>query len=87
MNTYRPVVPIRPMRGPPDHFDFCLVDTGSPNTFLDWQLAPSAEIELSLAEKVPDAHEWSVGGVAIEEAWVADVSLIIPDDRYMIILG
>jgi len=87
MDTYRPVVPLRPMRGPLDHSDLCLVDTGSPNTFLDWELASLAGIDLSQAEKVPDVEEWSVGGVAIEEAWVADVSLIIPDSRYMIMLG
>lgn len=75
------------MRAEPGHVDLCLVDTGSPNTYLDWQLASPAKVDLSQAEKVPDAQEWSVGGVAIEEAWVADVSLIIPDDRYMIMLG
>jgi hypothetical protein len=87
MTTWRPVVPLRPMRGELGHFDLCLVDTGSPNTYLDWELAPLAEVDLSQAEKVSDAQESSVGGVAIEEAWVADVPLIIPDDRYMIMLG
>ena len=87
MSTFRPVVPLRPMAGELGCSDLCLVNIGSPNTYLDWELAPQAKIDLSQAETVPDTQEWSIGGAAIERAWVADVSLVIPDGRYMIMLG
>lgn len=87
LETFRPIVPLRSMTAPLGHSERCLVDTGSPNTYLDWQLAPLAGVDLSRAEKLPDPEEWSVGGVAAEELWGAIVSLMIPDARYMIRLG
>ena len=42
LTTFRPVIPLRPMSAPLGHSERCLVDTGSPNTFLDWRLAPLA---------------------------------------------
>ncbi len=85
--TYRPIIPLRPMSAPPGHSERCLVDTGSPNTYLDWRLAPLARVDLSRTGNLPDPQEWSVGGVAAEELWGATVALMIPGDRYMIRLG
>jgi hypothetical protein len=87
LETFRPIIPLRPMAAPLGHSERCLVDTGSPNTYLDWQLAPLAGVDLSRAEKLPDPKDWSVGGVAVEELWGATVALMIPDARYMIRLG
>lgn len=87
LETYRPIIPLRPMRAPLGSYEQCTVDTGSPNTYLDWRLASLAGIDLSHAKRVPDAHTSSVGGVAAEEIWTATVELIIPDGRYMIRLG
>ena len=87
LTTFRPVVPLRPMSAPLGHSEWCLVDTGSPNTYLDWRLEPLAGIDLSQAEKVPDPEKSSVGGVAAEELWSATVAFMIPEDRHMIWLG
>jgi hypothetical protein len=87
LTTFRPVIRLRPMRGELGSSYLCLVDTGSPNTYMDWELAQEAEVDLSQAEKIPDIQKWSLGGAALEEAWVEDVSLIIPDGKYMIMLG
>jgi hypothetical protein len=75
------------MSAPLGHSEQCLVDTGSPNTYLDWRLAPLAGVDLSCAEKLADPQEWSIGGVPAEELWAATMPLIIPDDRHMIRLG
>jgi hypothetical protein len=87
LTTFRPVIPLRPMSAPLGSSEQCLVDTGSPNTYLDWRLAPLAGVELSQAEKVPDPQQWSIGGVAAEELWAATAAFMIPDGRYMIRLG
>lgn len=87
MTTFRPVVPLRPMNAPPGHLEQCLVDTGSPNTYLDWRIAEPAGVDLAKAEKIRDVQEWSVGGMAVEELWGATVALMIPEDRYMVRLG
>jgi hypothetical protein len=67
LTTFRPVIPLRPMSAPLGHSERCLVDTGSPNTYVDWRLATLAGVDLSQAKKIPDPQEWSVGGVAAEE--------------------
>jgi hypothetical protein len=87
MKTYRPVIPLRLRNTPPGHFEQCLVDTGAPNTFLDWQLAPLAGVNLSRAEKIPDPQDWGIGGEAAEELWGATVALTVPNERYIIQLG
>jgi hypothetical protein len=87
LEEYRPVVPIRPMRAPLDRSDWCLMDTGSPNTFLDWGLAPEAGADLNTAEKIPNPEAWAVGGEAVEALWGANVELIIPNGQHMIRLG
>lgn len=87
MRTYRPIIPLRPMSAPVGHFERCLVDTGCPNTYLDWQLASLAGVDLGSAEKIPDPQDWSLGGVAAKELWGATAALMIPDGRYMIRLG
>jgi hypothetical protein len=63
MTAFRPIVSLRPEKAPLDRREFCLVDTGSPNTFLDSRLASAAGINLDHAEKIPDPHKWAVGGV------------------------
>jgi hypothetical protein len=87
LNTFRPVIPLRPMSAPLGHSEQCLVDTGSPNTYLDWRLATLAGVDLNKAKKIPDPQEWSVGGIVTEELWGDTIALIIPEDRYMIRLG
>jgi hypothetical protein len=87
LTTFRPVIPLRPMSAPLGHSERCLVDTGSPNTYVDWRLATLAGVDLSQAKKIPDPQEWSVGGVAAEELWGATVAFMIPDGRHMIWLG
>jgi hypothetical protein len=87
LTTFRPVIRLRPIHGELGASYLCLVDTGSPNTYMDWELASRAKVDLSQAEKIPDAQVWSLGGAAFEEAWVEDVSLIIPDGKYMIMLS
>jgi hypothetical protein len=87
MVTYRPIIPLRPMAASSHYSGRCLVDTGSPDTYLDWQIARLAGIELNAAQNLPDPQKWSVGGVASEELWGATVTLIIPSERYMIWLG
>jgi hypothetical protein len=67
LETFRPIIPLRPMTAPLGHSERCLVDTGSPNTYLDRRLAPLAGVDLNRAEKLPDPKEWSVGGAAVEE--------------------
>jgi hypothetical protein len=69
LTTFRPVIPLRPMSAPLGHSERRLVDTGSPNTYVDWRLATLAGVDLSQAKKIPDPQEWSVGGVAAEELW------------------
>lgn len=87
LEAHRPIIPLRPMSAPLGNSEQCMVDTGCPDTYLDWRLAPLAGVDLSHAEEVPDANTWSIGGVTPEEMWIATISLIIPDDRYMIRLG
>jgi hypothetical protein len=87
LTTFRPVIPLRPMNAPLGHSERCLVDTGSPNTYLDWRLAALAGVDLSQAAQVPDPQEWSVGDMAAEELWGTTVAFMIPEDRYMIWLG
>lgn len=88
MTEFRPAVPLRPIRGPANRSgDWCLVDTGSPNTFLDWELAPEAGVDLEAAEEIPNPGEWAIGGAPAEALWAAVVELIIPHDQYMIRLG
>lgn len=87
LTTFRPVIPLRPMSTPLGHSEQCLVDTGSPNTYLDWRLAPLAGVDLSQAETILDPQEWSVGGVAAEQLWGATAAFMIPEDRHMIWLG
>jgi hypothetical protein len=84
LTTFRPVIPLRPMSAPLGHSERCLVDTGSPNTYLDWRLAPLAGVGLSQAETIPDPQEWSVGGVAAEQLWGATAAFMIPEERHMI---
>jgi hypothetical protein len=38
LTTFRPVIPLRPMSAPLGSYERCFVDTGSPNTYLDWRL-------------------------------------------------
>ncbi len=87
LTTFRPVIPLRPMSAPLGSSERCLVDTGSPNTYLDWRLAPLTGVDLGQAEKIPDPQQWSVGGVAAEELWAATAAFMIPDGHYMIWLG
>jgi hypothetical protein len=87
LKTFRPVIPLRPMSAPLGRSERCLVDTGSPNTYLDCRLATLAGVDLDQAEKVQDPEEWSVGGMATEELWGTTVAFMIPEDRHMIRLG
>lgn len=87
LTTFRPVIPLRPMSAPLGHSEWCLVDTGSPNTYADWRLATLAGVDLSQATKIPHPQEWSVGGVAAEDLWGATVAFMTPEGRHMIWLG
>lgn len=86
MTTYRPIIPLRPERAPRGQSQSCLVDTGSPNTYLDWRLAQLAGIDLDQADKI-DHNSWSVGGVPADRLWGAMLAFLIEDDRRMIRLG
>ena len=86
MTEFRPIIPLRPERAPRGRSQSCLVDTGSPNTYLDWRLAPLAGVDLAQADKI-NHSSWSVGGVPAEGLWGATLAFLIEDDRYMIRLG
>jgi hypothetical protein len=86
MTTFRPIIPLRPARASRGQFQSCLIDTGNPNTYLDWRLTPIAGVNLDQADKI-DHNSWSVGGVPADGLWGTTLALLIEDDRYMIRLG
>ena len=84
MRTFRPVLPVRLENAPRGECQACLVDTGSPDTYLDWQLASAAGIDLARAAAIPYPDRWAVGGVQATALWGSLVTFLIEDDRYTI---
>jgi hypothetical protein len=85
--TFRPVIPLRIGMAQSGQSQRCLVDTGSPSTFVDWRLAALAGVNLSQAEKLASPQKLSLAGVMADETWGVMLGFRIEDDHYGIHLG
>jgi len=84
---FRPVIPLRIGTASSSGPQRCLVDTGSPSTFLDWRLAQLLGVNLSQAAKPHGPQKMSLDGVTADELWTTMMGFKIENDRYAIHLG
>jgi hypothetical protein len=84
IDILRPVVKLRLETAPRGVRQTCLVDTGSPDTVIDWAEAGRAGIDPSEGELVPLPDGFAVGGKSVTEARGFTVSCLIEDARYFV---
>jgi len=84
---FRPVIPLRIGTASSSESQRCLVDTGSPSTFLDWRLGQLVGVNLIQAAKPHGPQKLSLDGVIADELGGAMLGFKIEDDRYRIHLG
>jgi len=63
----RPLVKVRLHAAPPGTGEWCLLDTGSPDTCLDWQAANRMGLNPDTGDEVRLPPGFAVGGVRAEE--------------------
>jgi hypothetical protein len=80
----RPLVNLRLDTAPPGTRQLCLVDTGSPDTVLDWSKAQTSGINPYDGDPVTVPPGFSVGGVAVTEVRGFTLRCLIEDDRHFV---